>query len=119
MGKKDSNYDNIKNYINQNKINNQINFIKAKTTKDLASLYKNSLGLIYPSIDEGFGIPIIEAMNCSIPIIIPKNEICKEIGGKYSFYFTQNNIRSILEQLNYIINNNPNCFIQWLNLDLS
>ena len=105
VGKKDSNYDNIKNYINQNKIDNQINFIKAKTTKDLASLYKNSLGLIYPSIDEGFGIPIIEAMNCSIPIIIPKNEICKEIGGKYSFYFIQNNIKSILEQLNYIINN--------------
>ena len=105
VGKKDSNYDNIKNYINQNKIDNQINFIKAKTTKDLASLYKNSLGLIYPSIDEGFGIPIIEAMNCSIPVITPKNEICKEIGGKYSFYFTQNNIKSILDQLNYIINN--------------
>lgn len=105
VGKKDGNYDNIKNYIHQNKIDNQINFIKAKTTKDLASLYKNSLGLIYPSIDEGFGIPIIEAMNCSIPVIIPDNEICKEIGGEYSFYFTQNNIKSILEQLNYIINN--------------
>ena len=69
----------------------------------MASLY-NSLGLIYPSIDEGFGIPIIEAMNCSIPIIIPKMKFVKK-GGKYSFYFIQNNIKSILEQLNYIINN--------------
>ena len=47
----------------------QIIFLNVEDTKTLSMVYRKSRGLVYPSIDEGFGIPIIEAMYSSIPVI--------------------------------------------------
>ncbi|RJQ27327.1 glycosyltransferase family 1 protein, partial [Candidatus Parcubacteria bacterium] len=39
------------------------------TEKELAILYKNATAFIMPSLEEGFGIPVLEAMACGIPVI--------------------------------------------------
>ena len=68
----------------------------------LKDLYRKSRALIYPSIDEGFGIPIIEAMYSKIPVITSNKAIFKEIGGKNSYYFEEANLESLIEKISEV-----------------
>jgi len=52
--------------------------------EDRAYLYTSTAGFIFPSLYEGFGIPILEAMACGVPVIASDLEPIREIiGGKY------------------------------------
>jgi glycosyltransferase involved in cell wall biosynthesis len=44
-------------------------------------LYKNASIYIFPSLDEGFGIPILEALSFSLPVICSDIDVFKEVGG--------------------------------------
>lgn len=50
------------------------------------SLYKGAIAYVYPTKYEGFGIPVLEAMLLSCPIIVYKNSSIPEVGGKYALY---------------------------------
>lgn len=54
---------------------------------ELMSLYAHSLSFIYPSIYEGFGLPILEAMSCGTPVITANNSSLPEVGGDAAIYF--------------------------------
>jgi glycosyltransferase involved in cell wall biosynthesis len=57
-------------------------------SKEEASiLYKNARIYVFPSLDEGFGIPILEALSFSIPVICSDIDVFKEVGGEYVEYF--------------------------------
>ena len=49
--------------------------------------YNNAFAYVFPSIDEGFGIPLIEAMRARVPVICSDIEIFKEIGDDSVVYF--------------------------------
>ena len=49
--------------------------------------FNNAYTYVFPSIDEGFGIPLIEAMRARIPVICSDIEIFKEIGNNSVIYF--------------------------------
>ena len=70
----------------------------------IRSIYKLSKGLVYPSIYEGFGKPIVEAMYSEIPVIISNSNIFKEVGGPNSYYFEKNNINQLSKLIQNIWN---------------
>lgn len=49
---------------------------------DLPALYSNALMFIYPSLYEGFGLPILEAMQCGCPVITSNNSSLPEVIGE-------------------------------------
>lgn len=49
-------------------------------------LYRNAISLVFPSLCEGFGLPILEAMSVGTPVIISRNSSLPEVGGEYAFY---------------------------------
>lgn len=49
--------------------------------QQIAELYQNALGFIFPSIHETFGMPIIEAMACGCPVITSNHPGCAETAG--------------------------------------
>lgn len=51
-----------------------------------AALYKNAAAFVYPSIYEGFGLPILEAMEHDCPVICYDNSSLREVGGKAALY---------------------------------
>jgi alpha-1,3-rhamnosyl/mannosyltransferase len=47
----------------------------------LADLYSAAVCLLYPSIYEGFGLPVVEAMSCGLPVIVSNRSSLPEVGG--------------------------------------
>lgn len=54
---------------------------------ELRSLYRSAVALIFPSIYEGFGIPVIEAMAESCPVIVADIPVMHEVCGDCAVYF--------------------------------
>ena len=102
VGKKGKYYQKVKEFINNNQLNDKVKFLQIKNIEKLAHIYRQSRGLVYPSINEGFGIPIIEAMYSKIPVITSNKSIFKEVGGKYSYYFQEDNLDSLIDQIKSI-----------------
>jgi glycosyltransferase involved in cell wall biosynthesis len=50
-------------------------------------LYQNCQGLVFPSLQEGFGLPVVEAMHFGVPLFLSKHCALPEIGGELAFYF--------------------------------
>ncbi|MEW6614765.1 MAG: glycosyltransferase family 1 protein [Thermodesulfobacteriota bacterium] len=55
--------------------------------RTLAKLYRRAVALVYPSLYEGFGIPLLEAMACGCPIVASKIPSTIEVAGKCPVYF--------------------------------
>ncbi len=55
-------------------------------TKDLVLLYNIATVFIMPSLYEGFGLPILEAMSCGCPVVTSKEGSLPEIAGEAAFY---------------------------------
>jgi glycosyltransferase involved in cell wall biosynthesis len=49
--------------------------------EDLAPLYSGSIAFVYPSFYEGFGLPVLEAMQCGVPVIASRTTSLPEIVG--------------------------------------
>lgn len=89
IGEKKSYYNDVLNFITEHKIKNNINFLKLNSVNDLSDIYKKAKCLVYPSIYEGFGIPIIEALYSEIPVITTDKPVFKEAGGDYCIYINK------------------------------
>lgn len=87
VGKKTKYMNFIKVQLKKLKFNpSSILFLNDVSVEELPGIYQLSSLFVYPSIFEGFGIPILEALNCGIPVITSKDGCFEEAGGKYSSY---------------------------------
>jgi glycosyltransferase involved in cell wall biosynthesis len=53
----------------------------------LPALYQMSMGAVYASSFEGFGIPVLEALNSLVPVLVANTSSLPEAGGEAAFYF--------------------------------
>lgn len=58
-----------------------IHYIGYRSDAEMATLFKNTTALIIPSIVEGFGMPVVEAMSCGTPVIISSHTSLVEAAG--------------------------------------
>ncbi len=59
--------------------------------------YKNSAAFLFPSMLEGFGLPVVEAMSFGKPLFLSKIDALKEVGGDDAFYFEEYDTVSMVE----------------------
>ncbi|WP_075559859.1 glycosyltransferase family 1 protein [Parabacteroides timonensis] len=90
--------------FNKWKISNQLFHLSA-SEKQLASLYKYALFFVYPSLYEGFGIPILEAFKNGCPVCLSNSSCFPEIAGNAACYFDPLNSDSILDAVNKLLTN--------------
>ena len=62
-------------------------YLKDCADEDLQYCYQNASGLIFASISEGFGLPLVEAMYFNVPVVCSDIPVFKEVGGDYPCYF--------------------------------
>ena len=95
-------YREIKRYISQNNLRSFITMPGYVNKKQAFYYYNNAFCYIFPSVDEGFGIPLIEAMRARIPVICSDIKIFKEIGDDSVVYFKKQDYNDLYNQLKLI-----------------
>jgi glycosyltransferase involved in cell wall biosynthesis len=83
----------------------RIHFLEKVPLKDLAALYQTAELFVYPSIFEGFGIPIVEALFSGTPVISSTGSCFSEAGGLDSIYVDPNNVSLLAEKIKWVLNN--------------
>lgn len=63
--------------------------------QDLPGLYQLADLFVYPSIFEGFGIPILEALYSRVPVITSRASSMTEVGGEHTLYVDPNNVEEM------------------------
>ncbi len=95
IGKKTKYSENIEQYIIENNMQNQVLFLNGISIIELAIIYQLATIFIYPSLYEGFGIPIIEALFSKTPVITSNRSCLPEAGGPDSIYINPENNEEI------------------------
>ena len=70
---------------------------------ELRWLFANAQVFIYPSIYEGFGIPILDAFSLGCPVLLANASCFPEVGGEAALYFDPKDEESMREQLMRVI----------------
>jgi len=73
-------------YIQKNKLGPWVEFLGDLPFRLFPAIYHEALGLVYPSLYEGFGLPVIEALSVGIPVITANSSSLPEAGGDVSKY---------------------------------
>ena len=74
--------------------------------KDLPALYRSAGGFVYPSHYEGFGLPVLEAMNQGAPVVTSKTSSLPEVGGDSVLYCDPNDVEDLAMVMRNVLNNN-------------
>jgi glycosyltransferase involved in cell wall biosynthesis len=95
----------VKSYIERHEMRN-IFFLHNVPNEDLPAIYQMATVFVYPSIFEGFGIPILEALVSKTPVITSKGGCFSEAGGKSTLYVDPQNPKEIGSALKEVLDNN-------------
>ena len=70
--------------------------------RDLRAIYSGAIALIYTSLYEGFGLPIVEAMACGCPVITCRNSSLSEVAGNAAIYVDEYEITEMIQALEQV-----------------
>ncbi len=102
-GRKTNYFDTVQEYIETHQLQDKVKFLESVVLKDLAILYQMAEIFVYPSIFEGFGIPIIEALYSKTPVVTTKGGVFPEAGGPNSIYVEPNNIKQLTIEIDALL----------------
>ena len=95
VGKKGWLYEEILHAPKAYGVENRVKFLEFVPDEDLPALYKMAQCFVLPSLYEGFGLPVLEAMAHICPIVISNVSSLPEIAGDAALYIDPENLRSI------------------------
>ena len=80
-------------------------YVHQETISDskLIKLYQNAIAFVYPSLNEGFGLPILEAFSCGCPVLCSNTSCFPEVAGDVAIYFNPKSIGSIRDAVYRIL----------------
>jgi len=97
--------DSIKEKVNTLNISEKVIFLSRPTDDELSNLYTHAIAAIAPSKYEGFGIPVLEAMEFGIPVITSDAEAFVELAGNAAKIFNRNNPQELARAIEQVVMN--------------
>lgn len=102
-GRKGWKYEEIFEVYKNSKYKNDILFIDYVDEKDKIKLYKSAELFIFPSLYEGFGMPVLEAMAAGVPVITSNISSLPEVAGEGAILVNPNSVEEISKAMKKII----------------
>lgn len=101
-----SNYDSLHARVQANpELRERVHFSGYVSDSDLVALYSCALAVAMPSYSEGFGLPAIEAMACSAPVLASDRGSLPEVVGDAGIYFDPFDVESISNAIVEMVEN--------------
>ena len=66
---------------------------------DMPAIYSGAKAFVYPSLYEGFGLPVLEALACGIIVLASNSSSIPEVGGRHAHYFDPDNVNELTKLL--------------------
>lgn len=105
-GRKGDTFNACKKLIEELKLQHQILLLTDVESAELPLLYRSAKGFVYPSMVEGFGIPLLEAACAGLPLAVNDIPVFREIAPPNTLYFNLGDITSITNALQNLIDIN-------------
>jgi glycosyltransferase involved in cell wall biosynthesis len=87
----------------RNALGNDLLFTGYVPEPDLAGLYSGAICFVYPSYFEGFGLPVVEAMQCGVPVIAGNRTSLPEIVGEAGLLFDPFDTQALVSALKHVL----------------
>lgn len=104
----------VKKYLEENGLTSRVFFLNElpqaeevgyKTSIDFPAIYQQANALLYPSLFEGFGIPLLEALWSKIPVISSNTSSLPEVAGDAGLYFSPGDTEALASQMLQVLSN--------------
>lgn len=109
IGRKTPYYEKVASLIDQEGLKNQVYFLQGLSIEELACVYQLATIFVYPSLFEGFGIPIIEALYSQTPVITSKDGCFNEAAGPHSIFIDPKNYIALKNNITKLWNTPKLC----------
>ena len=90
--------------IQENKLTSRIIFSSTLSEQELAALYRGAMGLTFPSLYEGFGLPVVEAMACGIPVLTSNTSALPEVASDAALLIDPFDVEAISHGIEQLVN---------------
>lgn len=105
IGRKTKYFKRVNRFIIKNKMQQRVHFLEGVSMNELAALYQLADVFVYPSVYEGFGIPVIEALFSGTAVITSNTSSLPEAGGPDSLYVNPENVEDLKAKIEFLWNN--------------
>ncbi len=103
VNKAENDYQEVVRTIEEHNLTNHVVLTGYLTDEQLHLLYKHAMLYAFPSISEGFGLPVLEAFSHNVPVVVANNTCLPEVGGNAVFTFDPFNADEIAEVMKRIL----------------
>jgi glycosyltransferase involved in cell wall biosynthesis len=94
----------IKDAIHQEQLSKEVILTGYLNDQEVQKMYQNAQLYVFPSINEGFGIPVLEAFKYHIPVVIANNTCLPEVAGLGAKSFNPFDVVDIANTLQLVLN---------------
>jgi glycosyltransferase involved in cell wall biosynthesis len=103
IGRKTEYYKEMQAFITQHRLQEKVLFLPYIPFQELPIIYQLATLFVYPSIFEGFGIPIVEALNSGVPVITSTGSCFSEAGGPATRYVSPTDVDGLAQAIQEIL----------------
>jgi glycosyltransferase involved in cell wall biosynthesis len=107
VGKKGWLYEEILDAPKQFDVQNRVHFLEFVGDTELKQLYGKAVCFVLPSLYEGFGMPVLEAMSYSVPVVVSNTSSLPEVAGEAGIYVDPADSWSIAQGIEKALSESP------------
>lgn len=100
VGKRTPYANTVEDYLKENNLQERMYLLSNIPFNELPAFYQMATTFVYPSFFEGFGIPLLEALNSGVPAIGATGSCLEEAGGPHSLYIHPEDEKGLAEAIN-------------------